>query len=130
MFEGKVGAALKFLEKEVDNAVLKPTAEVILKLKELHPTSEKISPDTLISGPRMPVNNAYFLSIDEQEVMKAANRTKGSGGPSMFDANQWKRVLVSKKYKNEGKDLREAISVFARKLATEVLDPNTLEPYV
>ena len=77
----------------------------------------------------MQPNAAYFLSIDEQLVMKAANRTSGSDGPSMFDAKQWQRILTSKKFKNEGKDLRDAIATFARNLATEILDPNTLESY-
>ena len=36
---------------------------------------------------------------------------------------------MSKKFKNEGKDLREAIAAFARMISTEVLDPHTLEPY-
>ena len=77
MFEGKVGAALKFLEEHADNTVLPPTEEVIAKLQTLHPASEKISPHTLIQGPTQPPNKAYFLSIDEQEVLKAANRTSG-----------------------------------------------------
>ena len=48
----------------------------------------------------------------------------------MFDAQQWKRILVSKKYKSEGKDLRDAIAKLARKIGTEILDPHTLETYV
>ena len=130
MFEGKVGPALRFLEENADNAVLSPTNEVIAKLQALHPASEEISPNTLIAGPLQPINTAYLLSIDEEEILKAANRTTGSAGPSMFDAKQWKRILVSKKYRSEGKDLREAIAMFARKIGTEILDPNTLECYV
>ena len=48
----------------------------------------------------------------------------------MCDAKQWKRILVSQKFKNEGKDLREAIAKFAQKLATEIIDPHTIEAYV
>ena len=130
MFEGKVGPALKYLEEQSENAVLSPTREVIEKLQALHPAPEEISDNTLIEGPLRPANPAYFLSLDEQQIMKAANRTKGSGGPSLFDAAQWKRILVSKKFKNEGKDLRDTIAKFARKIATEIVDPNTLEAYV
>ena len=83
MFEGKVGPALRFLEENADNAVLSPTNEVIAKLQALHPASEEISPNTLIAGPLQPINTAYLLSIDEEEILKAANRTTGSAGPSM-----------------------------------------------
>ena len=48
----------------------------------------------------------------------------------MCDAKQWKRILVSQKFKNEGKDLREAIAKFAQKLATEIIDPHTIKAYV
>ena len=48
----------------------------------------------------------------------------------MCDAKQWKRILVSQKFKNEGNDLREAIAKFAQKLATKIMDPSSLEPYV
>ena len=133
MFEGKVGAAMKYLEEHADNSVLAPSEEVVEKLQALHPAAENINPNTLIQGPIQPVNTAFFLSIDEHEVLKAAkaaNRTSGSAGPSMFDAQQWKRILVSKKYKSEGKDLRDAIAKLARKIGTEILDPHTLETCV
>ena len=130
MFEGRVGAALKFLEDNADNAVLPPTAEVIQKLQSLHPPAEDISSNSLFEGPTQPVSKALFLTIDEHQIEKAANRTSGSGGPSMFDAKQWKRLLVSKKFKKEGKDLREAIAAFTIKISTEIVDPYTLESYI
>ena len=37
MFEGKPIAAMKFLDENSSNSVLKPTAEVIKKLQILHP---------------------------------------------------------------------------------------------
>ena len=60
--------------------------------------------------------------------MKAANQIKGSGGPSHLDAKQWRRILCSKQLKGEGKDLREEIASFAKKIA-EIVDPSTLTPY-
>ena len=54
---------------------------------------------------------------------------KGSGGPSLLDAKQWRRILCSKHYKSEGKDLREEIATLAKKISTEILDPNTLESF-
>ena len=101
MFQGKVSAALKFLDKNSENAVLKPTEDVINKLKELHPEQADILPGTLIQGPIQPSSPAYFNNITEMEILRAASRTKGSGGPSLMDASQWKRILCSAQYKLE-----------------------------
>ena len=61
--------------------------------------------------------------------MKAARQTKGSGGPSMMDGKQWKRMLCSSHFKAEAKELRVELAKFARKIATEIVDPSTLEAY-
>ena len=129
MFEGKVGNALKFLDENANNAVLKPSPEVIKKLKTLHPEPSQILPGTLLQGPLNEVSPAHFNSITEQEIMKAAQQTKGSGGPSLMDGKQWKRILCSSHFRCEGKELREQLATFARKLATEIIDPETLEAY-
>jgi len=102
---------------------------VINKLKLLHPPAAEIHPNTLIEGPVNKVSPSKFSTIDEQEIMKAANQIKGSGGPSQLDAKQWRRILCSKQFKVEGKDLREEIASFAKKIATEIVDPSTLTPY-
>ena len=106
MFEGKVRAALKFLDEHAENAVLTPTEEVVEKLKELHPPPSEIQHNTLLNGPLEENSPVYFLSIDEGEIFKAENATNGSGGPSLFDAKQWKRILCSNQFKVEGKELR------------------------
>ena len=43
---------------------------------------------------------------------------------------QYHHLLSSRKYKIENKELRTQIAILARKLATETLDPLTLEAYV
>ena len=130
MFEGKVGPALKFLEEQAENGVLTPTDEIVRKLQALHPGANPVLPETLLQGPREEVLPAYFYSIDEAQIFKAASRTKGSGGPSLQDAQQWKRILCSNKFKGESKELREEIAKFARRIASETIDPNALEAYV
>ena len=130
IFEGKIGAALKFLDENADDAVLQVTPSVLEKLKRLHPQAAEIQPHTLMEGPINQVSPTLFESITEQEVLKAANYTQGSGGPSLLDAKQWRRILGSKHFKNEGKELRETIARFAKKIATEIVDPSTLEAYV
>ena len=71
---------MKFLEANSDNAVLKPTTAVVEKLRELHPVAGPILPNALIEGPLQPSPAAYFNSITEQEILKAASLTNGSGG--------------------------------------------------
>jgi hypothetical protein len=129
MFEGKVGAALKFLDENSNNAVLKSTIEVIDKLKTMHPEPETILPHALISGPVAEVSTAHFYDITEQQILKAASHTKGAGGPSLMDAKQWRRIICSGHFKSESKDLRVQLALFARKIATEVIDPATLDAY-
>ena len=86
LFEGKVGPALKFLDEQAENAVLPSTQTVIKKLQELHPESHEIQPNSLIQGPLKGTPERY--SIDEDQIRRAANATKGSGGPSQLDAQQ------------------------------------------
>ena len=83
-----------------------------------------------MQGPLTEVSPAYFYSIDENQIFKAANQTKGSGGPSQLDAKQWRRILCSNKFKGEGKELREELAIFARKIATEIIDLSSLEGYI
>ena len=130
MFVGKIKAALKFLDANSDCGVLPATEDVITLLEEKHPQAAEIQEDTLFNGPLEEVNPIHFAGIDEQQVMKAAMRTKGSAGPSHFDSDQYRRVLCSKHFKSEGKELREQVAVFARKIATTSLDPSCLEAYV
>ena len=72
-------------------------------------------------------------NIDESAIAEFALRTKGSAGPSGLDSDGWKRILVSRNYGLIGKDLRDALALFARKLCTEKIDSynngNDLEAY-
>ena len=63
-------------------------------------------------------------------VSKASSLAKGAGGPSQLEAIQYHHLLSSCKYKVENWELKTQIAIFARKLATETLDPSTLEAYV
>ena len=56
--------------------------------------------------------------------------TKGASGPSQLDAEQYRHILASSKYKLEGKHLREQIALLGRKLASEIVDPSSLEALV
>ena len=73
---------------------------------------------------------SYFDNINEEIIKTAARQTKGATGPSKLDAEQYKNILVSNKYKHEGKELREQIALFAKKLATTIVDPFAIEALV
>ena len=47
-----------------------------------------------------------------------------------MDAEQYRHILISSKYKQEGKRLREQIAEFARKIASKIIDPTILEAFV
>ena len=129
VYEGKIGAALRFLDENADNCVLAPNPAVIEKLKELHPSPAPVTAEALLRGPLVEHSPENFNCIDEQQILKAAKQVKGAGGPSLFDAKQWRRVLTSKHFKTEGKELREELATFAKKISTEILDPSSLECY-
>ena len=95
-----------------------------------HPPPAAVPPDTLFRGPVESVLPSYFDSITEETIKKAAKLTKGAGGLSQLDAKQFHSILVSGKFKKEGKDLHEQVARLAKKLATSYVDPATLESYV
>ena len=128
VFEGKINAALKLLSND-SNGVLELTEQTMNELYEKHPEPSPIEEHSLLFGPIEQVLPCVFDPIDEQSILKAAQSTKGACGPSALDADQYRHLLVSRKYKQEGKELREQLALLAKKLATTVVDPKTLEAY-
>ena len=47
-----------------------------------------------------------------------------------MDADQFWHILTSTNHKKENKDLRYQIAILSRKLASENIDPNSLEAYI
>ena len=60
----------------------------------------------------------------------AAKQTKGSGGPSGMDADQFRRILCSKNFNKEGKALREELADFEKNISCKLYNPELLEAYV
>ena len=71
--------------------------------------------------------NCYIDEIDEIMIGKAMSLTKGSGGPSHVDAHQFRHMLLSKKFKTDGKNLREQIALLSRNLVLKFVDPFSIE---
>ena len=130
MLQGKVTAALKFLESEAQaGGILPLNDETLQGLYEKHPPPKDIKPFSLLYGPIDDVPSTYFESIDEELIQKAAIATHGTAGPSKLDADQYQRMLCSRNFKTEGLVLRNEIATLAKKLVTENLDPIAIESY-
>ena len=81
----------------------------------------------VLFGPRENVEPVIYETIDAEIIAKLAFSTKGTSGPSKFDANDWKRILANKIYDSEGHDLSDAIARMVRLLCTEdVDDPDSI----
>ena len=130
ILQGKTNAALKFISSESSPGVHQPTEAVFKELQNKHPPPAPIRDNSLLYGPVNKVPANYFDNIDEQSIFKAAQLTKGAGGPSHVDAEQYRFIITSNRFKNENKYLREQIAIFAQKLGSELLDPSTLEAFI
>ena len=122
-------AALKLLSTDYDNGVHQISDDVFNQLQQKHPNACPIDDNTLLHGAIDRIIPSYFDSIDEGTIFKSARLTKGAGGPSQLNAYQYCHILTSTKYKKENKELREKIAILARKIASEILDPNSLESF-
>ena len=133
MLQGKVHAAMKVLEKSSNLGIAKMTEETFAELQKLHPEAKEAYPQTLAQGEAPYFDPVIFTKIDEGSISKAALRTRGSAGPSGLDADQWRRMLVSKNYGTTGKELRIAIAKMTKKLCTIEMQPtesSSLEAYI
>ena len=130
VFDGKISAALKFISDEADSGILELNEETLGGLAEKHPEPSPVLEHSLLFGPINKASTHELDAIDEQSILKAAQLTRGSSGPSFLDADQYRHILCSRKYKHEGKELRMQMAAFAKRLATEIIDPAMLESYV
>ena len=90
---------------DIDAGVHKVDDTIINKLQQKHPQPAPLTSDTLLNGPVNHILPSYLNEIDENMVFKSASMTKGAGGPSRLDAEQYRRLLASNKYKKENKEL-------------------------
>ena len=124
MMEGKVHAALRLLDKRAADGVINMTEEVFRELQKLHPDGKEAKDEILLTGEVPFFDPVIFSNIDESSIASAAIRTRGAAGPSGMDADQWRRILISKNYGAVGKDLREAIAKMTQKLCTLEIQPS------
>ena len=63
-------------------------------------------------------------------IVTATRLTKGSGGPSQLDAEQFRQIVLSRKFKKESKDLLEQMVLLSKNLPTTLVDPRSIEAFV
>lgn len=129
IMQGKISAALKILDRETSSGILPLSPTVIEELKKKHPPSADIVDESLLYGPLDVTPPGIFELIDEQMIYNAAMKTKGSAGPSGMDAELYRRILCSKNFNIEGKQLREEVATMTRNLLTFSYHPSLLEGY-
>ena len=133
MNTGKISSAIAKLTNtskgvlSLDEIVKGTTVEQTLVEKD--PRSEPIDENyiTPVSNETIPFHPSIFDQINGQHIKKAAMRTHGSHGPSDLDANEWRRI--STHFGQQSIEILKIIAKIARKLATEELNPELLEPY-
>ena len=90
VFQGKLTAAIKLLDKESSSRLLNLSDEVFAQLKEKHPLPAEIEEECLLHGPVDLVPPGIFYLIGEQWIFDSALKTKGSAGPSGMDAELYR----------------------------------------
>ena len=128
VFQGKLTAVIKLLDKENSSGLLNLSDEVLAQLKEKHPAPAEIE-ECLLHGPVDLVPPRIFDLINEQRIFDSALKTKGSAVPSGMDAELYRRILCSKNFAAEGKTVREEIATLMRNLLTFNYHPSLLEGY-
>ena len=129
MFEGKVAAALRWLDTQCTRGSLVPDEEVINSLREKHPPPRPSKESDLLKGPLNKVEPVIFEQIDGHAIYKAALSTKGSGGPTHVDSDAWKRFLCSKSFGKASADLCDSVAGLAKILSTHHIPSQHLEFY-
>ena len=84
--------------------------------------------EMILEGPVEKVCNAVFDDITSESITKAAIKTKGAAGPSMYDANEWRNILGSTLFGTEAEDLRKSLADLTKELCiNEIEDPVSIE---
>ena len=81
MWQGKMSAALKLINSDYDNGVLKVGNNVFKDLQEKHPEPAPIKEGSILQGLMDKVPASYWNAIDESVIATATGLTKGLGVP-------------------------------------------------
>ena len=127
MLFGKINSAVRLLEKNSCNGVLPMNNDNLNLLNKKHPPGAPALLGSLLQGPILDIPKSFYDSIDEFMIEKAVARTHGAAGPSNVDGHFF-RQICSRRYREEAAVMKTNIAMFARKLASEPIDPTSIEP--
>ena len=128
VLEGQINSTLRYLSEQDSGGILPPTDDVMIQLQDKHPSAQKAQLRSLVFGPIEDIPHVIYHQINGEMIKEAALKTKGSGGPSGIDANGFRRILASKSSKKSSASLCDTITMLAKRLCTELVDPATIEP--
>ena len=136
MQKRNVNGALKLLTNNMSNGILPLTDETLHLLRTKHPEMQNAHEEVLLQGPIKQAHPVVYEVIDEALISKSALKTKGGCGPSGFDAENWRRILVSKSFGSSSLNLRKSFANFTRTLCSRNLNTSindfgdTLEAFI
>ena len=97
-------------------------------LLEKHPQAEPAAPEILLDDTVPPVHDVCFESLTPALLKNIALHSEGSAGPSGLNAVAWRRICSS--HKGASVRMCQALSGFAKLLATRALDAAALVPFL
>ena len=131
MLLGKIGdAAKKVNNEDAVKGVHQLDDEIKQILLDKHPVGRNPAPDILMQQTSTAPQPVIYEEITSESVYRTAKNMKGSGGPTLVDADTWKQFLCSKVYGNASIDLCQAISDLAKILSTEEVHPDCMTEYI
>ena len=99
-------------------------------LQEKYPKGREVDENIILEQTSAPPQPVIFEAITAESVQKVAKNMKGSGGPSLVDADTWKDFLCSKAFGNTSLQLCQAVADLAKILCTEEIHPDCLTEYL
>ena len=125
--EGKVNKAIIILEKANKGGILPLSDETFEIFQPKYSEASEASDDILLKETPQKVNPVIYESIHLEIVKDAIKKTRGAAGPSVMNADGWRRKLISCNFGNIAEYLRTSIAEMAKRLSkkksgSQVLD--------
>ena len=131
MLQGNVRQAVRFLERDSSTGILPLNEKTLKDLLQKHPEGQEVHEEMILEGPVEKVSSVIFDEITSDSILKAAVKTKGSAGPFMYDADDWRIILGSTLFGAEAEDLRKSLAELTKELCVnEIEDPKSLEAFL
>lgn len=97
-------------------------------LLEKHPKAAPLEEEAKLDGEPQPIHAVYFDGLDADLLKRITMQCHGSAGPSGLDSAAWRRMCTC--YKGASSHLCTTLASFAHLLATTVLSPDALAPFL